>query len=54
MDNDERDHKDDSEDQGGNKQTKTAPTEADKETGDPGRTPGMAEGVEDVEEHGNQ
>jgi hypothetical protein len=34
--------------------TKTATSEADKETGDPGRTPGSAEGVEDFEETGNE
>jgi hypothetical protein len=29
-------------------------TEADKETGDPGRTPGSAEGVEDFQKTGNE
>jgi hypothetical protein len=29
-------------------------TNADKQTGDPGRTPGSAEGVEDFEETGNE
>jgi hypothetical protein len=39
---------------GSTKAATVGTSQADKETGDPGRTPGSAEGVEDFEETGNE
>ena len=39
---------------GSTKAAAVGTTEADRETGDPGRTPGSAEGVEDFQKTGNE